>query len=64
MPTIHPRISEDNYRYLVALSTMNGISLSATANMLFAHCRKAKLGFGMTPAARSGAPEETPDDDN
>jgi hypothetical protein len=68
MPMIHIRVSEDTYKYVVGLATLNGISLSSTANMLLTHCRKMRLGVGTTEGARAdartGAPEETPDDHN
>jgi hypothetical protein len=68
MPMIHIRATEENYKYVVALANLNGISFSSTANMLLSHCRHARLGVGMTsPAsadARADAAEETPDDDH
>jgi hypothetical protein len=68
MPMLHIRADKDNYSYVQALANLNGISQSSAANMLLTHCRRSRLGVGMTPDAsadaRSDAPEETPDDDH
>jgi hypothetical protein len=66
MPMIHSRITPENYSYVMALATMNGISASSTVNMLLTQCRVSRFSVGATlPAradARSDAAEETPND--
>lgn len=61
MQVIHVRIDDDTKSYLSALATVNGMSMSATANMLFTHCRKARLGVGLTPDARADARSDAPE---